>query len=198
MNDWMNVPDLCIRICVCRLGFCHRNSGQTTRICPTTSCTPDLRYQKDRPKTSTTSLLQQLNLPSLSQRRGERRLKVLANTITTIHQFSLNTSLDQHITQHAATSTSISLPKPTPLTVDDRSSSEQRENGICCLTPVIYWAPNVSNITLLFENLLLTWNDKPIVAQRFLKSQLKRLALETCQLAGKHAGKLHSASDGEG
>ena len=47
----------------------------------------------------------------------------------------------------------------------------------------------MSNISLLYENLLLTWNDKPIVAQRFLMSQLERLALETCQLAGKHAGK---------
>ena len=44
----------------------------------------------------------------------------------------------------------------------------------------------MSNISLLFENLLLTWNDKPIVEKRFLMSQLKRLALETCQLAGKH------------
>ena len=32
---------------------------------------------------------------------------------------------------------------------------------------------------------LLTRNDKPIEAQRFLMSQLERLALETCQLAGK-------------
>ena len=47
----------------------------------------------------------------------------------------------------------------------------------------------MSNFSLFPENLLLTWNEKPIVAKRFLMSQLKRLALETCQLAGKHAGK---------
>lgn len=47
----------------------------------------------------------------------------------------------------------------------------------------------MSNFSLFPENLLLTWNEKPIVAKRFPILQLKRLALEVCQLVGKHAGK---------
>ena len=90
-------------------------------------------------ETSTTGLLQQLNLSPLSQRRGNRRLKVYSQ-----YDHNNSTVLAKYITRSAhnwASSTSISLLRPTPLTANNPSSSGWQGNGICCLTWVLCWAP---------------------------------------------------------